>query len=323
MYLRHFAFLQHVLQEGSFPAAAKQARVSQPAVSQAMRDLERSLGVTLFTRQGRQKTPTPEAYRLVKAYRELAAEIDVLRTASAPESSSAKRDLSHLRLGISSGAACLYGAAIAAAWRRIAGAQARLIMSKSDSPDLIDALQRQHLDLVITPRPRGGKYPALSETPLFSSTPGIYARVGHPLAASRSLAELAKVEWAVVGRTGTPGNMIAEAHRVRKLPEPIVRLECADYVSLLHAVADSDMMSVVPHSVLVAEMGRNKVRALHVREGLPRYEVCIYRRMERGAKAGMVARVCEALTATPPTLGAPAAPAARGGKIPIGVSCQG
>lgn len=295
MYFRYFEYLQSILEEGSFPAAARRAGVSQPAISLAMQSLERFTGVTLFERSGRQKIPTREAHQLAQAYGEFRDAMDGLQTNRA----SAIRDLcnpeTRLRLGISSGAACIYGAAIADAWKNVAGSKSRLSMFKNDSPELISALQRNQLDLVITPRPRGGKYPGLHETPLFSSTPAIYARLGHPLAQARSLAELKDVEWAVVGRTGTPGNMIAEAHRVRKLPDPMVRLDCADYISLLHAVANSDMMGVVPHAILVGDMAGRKVQALHVREGLPRYEVCVYRRAEQTVKADRIEQVCVAL----------------------------
>lgn len=295
MYLRYLEFLRLILQEGSFPAAARRANVSQPAISQAMQNLERFVGVALFERNGRQKIPTREAHQLAKASGDLMAEIAALRTDGVSEIAYSPIDETRLRLGISSGAACVYGAATTAAWKDVAGPSSRLSMSKGDSPELISALQRSQLDLVITPRPRGGKYPGLHETALFSSTPAIYARVGHPLAQVRSLAELKDVEWVVVGRTGTPGNMITEAHRVRKLPEPMVRLDCADYISLLHAVANSDMMGVVPHAILVGDMAGHKVQALHVREGLPRYEVCVYRRAEQTVKANRIEQVCMAL----------------------------
>jgi len=50
--------LDAVLDEGSFSAAASRLGVSQPAVSQAIHDLERAFDVQLFERRGRSLVPT-------------------------------------------------------------------------------------------------------------------------------------------------------------------------------------------------------------------------------------------------------------------------
>ncbi len=50
--------LDAVLDEGSFSAAANRLGFSQPAISQAVHDLERDFGVQLFERRGRSLVPT-------------------------------------------------------------------------------------------------------------------------------------------------------------------------------------------------------------------------------------------------------------------------
>lgn len=50
--------LNAVLDEGSYSAAARRLGLSQPAISQAVQDLERAYGVTLFQKRGRQLVPT-------------------------------------------------------------------------------------------------------------------------------------------------------------------------------------------------------------------------------------------------------------------------
>lgn len=56
--------LNAVMAAGSFAAAARRLHLSQPAVTQAVRDLESAYGVTLFERHGGQLRPTPLAEEL-------------------------------------------------------------------------------------------------------------------------------------------------------------------------------------------------------------------------------------------------------------------
>ncbi len=56
-----------VCEQGSVSAAARLLRLSQPAVSMQVRELERDLGVALFSRSGRRMTPT-EAGRALHGY---------------------------------------------------------------------------------------------------------------------------------------------------------------------------------------------------------------------------------------------------------------
>lgn len=56
-----------VLETGSFSAAAKKLGLSQPAITQSVRDIEREANITLFERRGRAIAPTAlcaELYRL-------------------------------------------------------------------------------------------------------------------------------------------------------------------------------------------------------------------------------------------------------------------
>ncbi|MGF1500758.1 MAG: LysR family transcriptional regulator [Paracoccaceae bacterium] len=59
--------LNAVIETGGFSSAARTLGVSQPAITQAVRDIEREAGVTLFDRRGREIAPTAlcsELYRL-------------------------------------------------------------------------------------------------------------------------------------------------------------------------------------------------------------------------------------------------------------------
>jgi DNA-binding transcriptional LysR family regulator len=66
MNLQHFEALYWIGRLGSFHAAARHLKTSQPAISGRIRDLERELGVTLFDRAQRKAKLTPKGYDLLQ-----------------------------------------------------------------------------------------------------------------------------------------------------------------------------------------------------------------------------------------------------------------
>ncbi|WP_204793480.1 LysR family transcriptional regulator [Olsenella profusa] len=65
MTIRHLELFRAVCEAGGVSAAARELGVSQPSVSQAVRDLELHFGVELFDREGRQMLLTEQGARLL------------------------------------------------------------------------------------------------------------------------------------------------------------------------------------------------------------------------------------------------------------------
>ena len=65
MTLRHFRIFQSVCRAGGMTAAAAALHISQPSVSQAIRELEEHYGTALFDRFGRQLHLTPAGRALL------------------------------------------------------------------------------------------------------------------------------------------------------------------------------------------------------------------------------------------------------------------
>ena len=63
--------LNAVFDEGSYSAAARRLGMTQPAVSQAIRDLENAFGVHLFERRGRRLIPTECCIKLAPLTEEI------------------------------------------------------------------------------------------------------------------------------------------------------------------------------------------------------------------------------------------------------------
>lgn len=80
MNIMQLTVFREVMATGSISQAAKQLGRTQPAISLAIKNLEISLGLTLFERRGRRLVPVPEAQYLLA---EAVGILDRLRTVSA------------------------------------------------------------------------------------------------------------------------------------------------------------------------------------------------------------------------------------------------
>jgi LysR family transcriptional regulator, carnitine catabolism transcriptional activator len=81
MDLRQVGYVLAVVDEGGFTRGARAVHVAQPSLSQAVRALERELGVELFQRAGRQVRLTAAGTAFVEAARAVVRDFATLRAA--------------------------------------------------------------------------------------------------------------------------------------------------------------------------------------------------------------------------------------------------
>lgn len=91
MLLRHIRYLTAVVDHGSFTRAAQVLHVSQPALSQQIKELEDRLGAQLLDRSGRQVRPTDRGAVYLRYVRRIQEELD--------EAARAVRDVEDLSIG--------------------------------------------------------------------------------------------------------------------------------------------------------------------------------------------------------------------------------
>lgn len=293
---RNLELLRCVVESGGFTPAARIAGVSQPAISQAMRRLENQLGLPLFERHGRRQIPTARALELSQA---MGMAEDQLRPALSGQARAASPSEDRvIRVGLAPAAGLLYGPGMVNVLAK-SGAGQRMSIMTGPAPEMLDALKRGALDLVVAPRPRGIDDDTLCEHLMYVSQPIIYCRQGHPLAGATSLREIIRAQWVVAGQSGTPGNVVEEAFRVRRWSQPRIAVHCTDYAMLVQIVADSDLLGVVSHPRLVAQSTPQSIVALSVDEGLPHYDVCLFwpRRIPR--HGALIRRLIENLKEGP------------------------
>lgn len=284
MNLTPLRYLRLVVEHGSFAAAASAAGVSQPAVSQALQQLQARFEAPLFQRRGRRRQPTALARQLAEGSLELEQQVQALLPVPPPP-----RPPGLLRVGLTASAARVCGPPLYRLWCQDRPRR-QLRMDMGDEGQLINGVQRGSLDLAITPRPRGPLPGGLVAHPLYRITPRIYARRDHPLAGARHLSDLQAAPFASVGAAvAGPVDVLTEAFGVRQLPPPRVVVQCADYASLVQLVGGADLLAVLPHPALLGDSPADGLRPLPLRETLPLYDVVLLHRAGGGrALAGLV-----------------------------------
>lgn len=271
MYFRWLHYLRLVIAHGSFATAAQAAGVTQPAISYGMKQLQARLERPLFLRMGRRLVPTEFALRVARESEALSGRIDAL-TATPPLGI----DDRVLRIGLTPSAALVCGLALHDHWCGD-DPQRSLQLHSDDEGQLLASLAGGALDFAIAPRPRGHPETDLACEPLYRLQSTVCARRGHPLAAAQALADLQQARWAIVGPSVRgPVDVLTEAFSVRGMEPPRVTVSCPDYPSMLHLVAHTDLLAVVPHPVLVSGPLQSQIVRLALRETLPLYDMWLF-----------------------------------------------
>ena len=193
---RHIRMFHEVVRSGSYSAAARSLGYTQPAVSQQMRALERTVGTALFTRVGR-------TLRLTEAGELLARHaVDILGGLAAAQQQVA--EIKHLRAGqvrvcaFPSASATIVAGAVAHLGATNPGVRVRLF--EAEPPGSLDMLVAGECDITV-----GFSYPEMPESnldrftvvPLLDDEVRVVLPVGHPLAGKRAieLSQLANETW--------------------------------------------------------------------------------------------------------------------------------
>lgn len=170
--------LNAVLDEGSYSAAARRLGLSQPAISQAVQDLERAYGVTLFQKRGRQLVPTDLCLELS----DITAGIQRLEDdASHILSRGEKIEAGLLRIGLGS---LMPGMSIIGAFQK-RFPKIQVEVDYAMHAEIIDAVLEQRVDIGVLPNvPKDGRF--TSQTYLTQDVVALVP-LGHRLASIPSV----------------------------------------------------------------------------------------------------------------------------------------
>lgn len=244
--LRQFQYAVAVADELHFGRAAERLHVAQPSLSRQIRDLERDLGVDLFTRTSRRVEITPAGVAFVGAARRTIALAAVSRESAVAAANGMQGRVS---LGFVASAAVEILPQLVAA-HRAARPLVRLVLHEMTTEEQIENLISGDVDVGLsrdlesTP---GLRVQTLHREPLIAAIPS-----DHPLQHRRriSLTDLEGSAFVTLPRQRVPRAwdrllLLAQAAQVR----PSYVQEANQFVTLLALVAAGLGVAIVPESV--------------------------------------------------------------------------
>jgi DNA-binding transcriptional LysR family regulator len=282
--LHHLRVFASVAEEGGFTRAAQALRLSQPAVSKAVRELERQTGVSLFERAGRATQLTAAGEALFARARELFA---VER--SAEEELRALRGLSGgvLRVGASTTVATYLLFPYLARFRE-ANPGVQLRVASANTRAIARALLERRLDVALVEGPV--RHPRIEVVPWREDELVLITSPAHRLARKRSI-ELRELtgEPLIVREPGSGTRRVAERALAAHDVSPPVTLQLGSTEAIKQAVAAGLGVAFVSRFAVEEQVKLGRIAAVRVREAVLRRMLTELRLPGRAEGPGAVA----------------------------------
>jgi DNA-binding transcriptional LysR family regulator len=258
--MKDLVFLQRVAQCRSLSAAASELRVTQPAASRWLRDLEQLFRAHLFTRDrttGMQ--PTPLGALIIDRSRALIADVSLL--SSDLEAQRTGRG-AHLQLGVIPYVPTRLLEHLVSRLVSAHGMTVSLVEGATEP--LVEALRMQRLHGVIG---RCGKRPpagGLRQETLFTQAACLILHAKqHSAQAPPKLSSLLRLRWVIPPKDSPTWQAVLDALSAAKLSPPLATVETAS-TKIVHALVSThvDMVAVLPHDIGHEMQALGGVRAI-------------------------------------------------------------
>ncbi|PWB24014.1 transcriptional regulator CynR [Pseudomonas sp. NDM] len=284
MLLRHLRYLLAVADHGGFTRAAEALHVSQPTLSQQIRQLEETLGVSLFDRTSRTVKPTDAGAAYIECARRVMVELEAGQRALHDV-----KDLSRgtLRLAMTpTFMAYLVGPLVRDYRARFPGIHLEIFELSMD--DIEAGLADDSLDVAIAFTPvRNAEIECL---PAFTETLGIMVGPGHPLYDSSSAltpTDVASLDFALLA-PGFITRLSVDEYFHQHGITPQVRIEVNSVSTLLEVVRHSPLATMLPEAIASEDRA---LRRLRVEGEAPQRGAALLRRRNNYHSAAALAFV--------------------------------
>lgn len=249
MLLRHIRYFLAVAEQGNFTRAADVLHVSQPTLSQQVKQLESSLNAQLFDRSGRTVTLT-DAGMAWKHYAERALQ-DLQAGARAIHDA---EDLQRgtLRLAMTpTFTSYLTGQVVVEFYRCYPGIRLELSEMTQDKMEIL--LAQDQLDLGIAFEPVQSA--DIASTPLFQETLNLMVGEGHPLAGGRkklSLDDFAQQPLVLLNGDFATRQFIDQFYQQISV-RPRVVMEANTISAIIEMVRGGQLATILPQAIASAD----------------------------------------------------------------------
>lgn len=282
MLLRHLRYLLAVADHGGFTRAAEALHVSQPTLSQQIRQLEESLGVDLFDRTSRSVKPTDAGQAYIECARRVLVELEAGKRALHDV-----KDLSRgsLRLAMTpTFMAYLVGPLVRDYVARYPGIHLEIFELSMD--DIEAGLADDSLDIAIAFTPV--RNPDIECIPAFVETLGVMVGREHPLYDSASVLtpeDIAQLDFALLAPDFFTRLSIDEYFRQNGIT-PKVQIEVNSVSTLLEVIRHAPIATMLPEAIATEDRA---LRRLRVESEAPQRGAALLRRKNNYHSAAAVA----------------------------------
>jgi DNA-binding transcriptional LysR family regulator len=298
--MRHLVLLVELGRHASIVTAAKAARLTQPAASRLINDLEHVLGVQLFERLARGVVPTWSGKLLIRRAGVVLAEMQA-----------AHLEIAQTLTGV--GGKVAVGSVLTPATGVLARAiklfkarhtRTNVVVDLSTSQAMVERLLEGTLDIVLGRILDTGHVPALHFEPISDEVHAIIVRPGHPLLARAdlSLAVLAGQSWIVPPAGSILRDRLTALFLQEGLDPPGETVETLAIPLVTSLLADTDMVVALPEAMVRSQLDAGQLAVLPFDLGLRMDAFGIITRrgheLSPGA-AGMLDAIRETVAADP------------------------
>jgi len=274
MKLNQLRDLVAIVERGSLRGAARHLGVAQSGLTRSIRNLEHELGHPMFEREARGMVLTSMGQlfyqRASSAMNELRRADEEMAQAQGGVQGTVVAGLSIMpHLGMLPGALTPFR-------QRYPGVTLKII--EGLYPAIEPGLRNGTIDFYMGAASQAAPAAGLIAETLFENTRIVVARKGHPLAAARSLKELSKADWATPSLDVIAAEDLNEVFSRFKLGVPQIRLQANSAMSLLVALAHSDLLTMLPRQWAEFAMTQQALQVIPVRERLTAPPIVFLRR---------------------------------------------
>jgi DNA-binding transcriptional LysR family regulator len=253
---RQLVYLAVIGELGSVGRAAEALNLTQPALSKAIRGLERALRVQLLTRTTRGVVPTAagesllkHAHEVVASLRRARAELERLRGVAPGRA----------QVGVARGVpASLFGAAFG----RVAAAfpAAAFVVVENTNRGLLAALEHGELDVAVLAGTVAAVPAHVTIEPVAADRGAVVARPDHPAARRGGVAldDLATARW-VLPPGGHPLRLLVDDAFAAQGRAPKLLMQTGSLALATEVVARTDALAMLPASAVAAALGRGEL----------------------------------------------------------------
>jgi DNA-binding transcriptional LysR family regulator len=247
MKLHQLTALVSASESGSLRQAAEKLRLSQPALSRSIRELEDELGVKLLERTSLGVEPT--AYGKAVILRSKIVDSELRQ---------AKDDIAHLRAATRGD--LRIGATPVAAFSLLPAVLARLKKSRPQlqvsvtdgmGSSLFQQLRQGDFDFVFGRIDDAIDLHEFSVDVLFDDSLVVVARRGHPLATTRPGQKInwADIEWILPSGDNPPRTAFERTFYARTGRAPRCTIDSNSFVTMLTIISQTDLLGIAPHQI--------------------------------------------------------------------------